>query len=174
MARTDPFDPIAILQALDERRVRYVVVGALGRVILGSDEITDGIDIVPSPREENLRRLGLALEDLDARRGDGKPLAFEADLDRDPIVALASEAGELKIVLEPAGTQGYDDLRRSATYEPLGRGVRPSVASLGDQARMLAALDRERDQEALRTVRRLIELERARLRTRSRGLSIER
>ena len=39
---------------------------------------------------------------------------------------------------------------------------------------MLAALDRERDQEALRTVRRLIELERARLRSRSRGLSVER
>jgi hypothetical protein len=174
MARSDPFDPIAILQALDERRVRYVVVGGLGRVILGSDEITDGIDIVPSPREENLRRLGLALEDLHARRADGKPLALEADLGRDPTVDVRSEAGELRIILEPAGTQGYDDLRRSATHEPLGRGVRPSVASLGDQARMLAALDRERDQEALRTVRRLIELERARLRSRSRGLSLER
>jgi hypothetical protein len=174
MARTDPFDPIAMLQALDERRVRYVVIGALGRVILGSDELTDRLDIVPSPREENLRRLGLALEDLHAHRADGKPFALDADLGRDPIVDLGSEAGELKIVLEPAGTQGYDDLRRSATYEPLGRGVRPSVASLGDQARMLAALDRERDQEALRTVRRLIELERARLRSRSRGLSLER
>ena len=72
------------------------------------------------------------------------------------------------------GTQGYDDLRRSATHEPLGRGVRPAVASLGDHGRMLAALDRERDREALRTVRRLIELERARLRSRDRGLSLER
>jgi hypothetical protein len=172
MARSDPFDPIAILHALDERDVRYVVVGALGRVILGTDELTDGIDIVPSPRQENLRRLALALDDLDARRADGKPLSLETDLNREPVLELRSEAGELKVVPEPAGTQGYDDLRRSATREPLGRGVRPMVASLGDQARMLAALDRERDQEALRTVRRLIELERARLR--SRGLSIER
>ncbi|HEV3403948.1 MAG TPA: hypothetical protein VG073_06630 [Gaiellaceae bacterium] len=172
MARTDPFDPIAILQALDAHRVRYVVVGALGRVIHGSDELTDGIDIVPSPREENVRRLGLVLDELHAGRVDGKPLALGADLQRDPTLDLSSDAGELKIVLEPAGTQGYDDLRRSASYEPLGRGVRPAVASLGDHARMLAALDRERDQEALRTVRRLIELERARLR--SRGLSIER
>jgi len=37
---------------------------------------------------------------------------------------------------------------------------------------MLAALDRERDQEALRTVRRLIELERGR--SRGRSLYIER
>jgi hypothetical protein len=174
MARSDPFDPIAVLQALDERGVRYVVLGALGRVILGSDEITDGIDIVPSPREENLRRLAIALDDLQARRPDGKSVDLDADLSPEHALELRSEAGELKVVLEPAGTQGYDDLRRGATREPLGRGVRPMVASLGDQARMLSALDRERDQEALRIVRRLIELERARLRNRSRGLSLER
>jgi hypothetical protein len=174
MARTDPFDPIAILHALDDRSVRYVVVGALGRVILGSDEITDGIDLVPSPRDANLRQLGLALDDLDARRAVGKPLDLDTDLTREQTLDLRSEAGEVKIVLEPAGTQGYDDLRRGATHEPLGRGVRPAVASLGDQARMLAALDRGRDQQALQTVRRLIELERARRRTRGRGPSIER
>jgi hypothetical protein len=172
MARRDRFDPIAILRALDERRVRYVVVGALGRVIHGSDELTDGIDIVPAPNEENLRRLGLALDDLDTRRADRKPLALDTDLSRNPTLDLRTAAGELKIVLEPAGTQGYDDLRRGASHEPLGHGVRPAVASLGDHARMLAALDREHDQQALRTVRRLIELERAR--HRSRGLSLER
>ena len=74
------FDPIAVLQALDRQRVTYIVIGALGRVIHGSDELTDGIDIVPSTREENLRRLGLALDDLNARRADGKPLVLERDL----------------------------------------------------------------------------------------------
>ena len=66
----DVFDPIAILRALDQRRVTYIVIGALGRVIQGSDEVTDGSDIVPSTREENLRKLGLALADLNARRVD--------------------------------------------------------------------------------------------------------
>ena len=61
---------------------------------------------------------------------------------------------------EPAGTRGYDDLRRAATREPLGQGVRPSVASVGDHVRMLAALDREQDVEPLRRLRRLVELER--------------
>lgn len=150
----------------------YVVVGALGRVIHGSDELTNGIDIVPSTREDNLRRLGLALDDLNARRPDRKPPVLERDLGRAPVLELQSDAGELKIVPEPAGTRGYDDLRRDSSHEPLGRGVRPSVASLGDHARMLAALSRERDEEALRTVRRLIELERGR--RRSRGLYIER
>ena len=72
MAR-DPFDPYALLEALERQRVTYVVVGALGRVLHGSDELTDGLDVVPSMREENLRRLGVALDKLNARRPDGRP-----------------------------------------------------------------------------------------------------
>jgi len=164
------FDPIAVLQALDARRVTYIVIGGLGRVIHGSDELTDGIDVVPSTKEDNLRRLALALDDLNACAQDGKPPLLERDLGRQPLLELTTDAGELKIVPEPAGTRGYDDLRRAANREPLGHGVRPSVASLGDLARMLAAMDRQQDLEPLHTVRRLVELDRER----SRGRSIER
>jgi hypothetical protein len=166
MPKSEPFDPIAALQALDEQRVRYIVVGALGRVIHGSDELTDGLDIVPSMREENLRRLELTLDDLNARRRDRKPRALESDLAREPVLVLRTDAGELKIVPEPAGTGGYDDLRRGASREPLGHGVRPAVASIGDHARMLAALGRQQDLEQLPMIRRLIELERERTRGR--------
>ena len=86
------------------------------------------------------------------------------------MLELQTDAGELKIVPEPAGTRGYDDLRRGASREPLGQGVRPSVASIGDHARMLAALNRDQDIAPLRTVRRLIELEREV----SRGFGLER
>jgi hypothetical protein len=79
-----------------------------------------------------------------------------------PLLELQTDAGELKIIPEPAGTRSYDDLRRAANREPLGRGIRLSVASIGDQARMLASLNRERDLESLHTTRRLIELERER------------
>ena len=166
------FDPITVLQALDTEGVRYIVVGALGRVIHGSPELTDGIDIVPSMKDENLRRLGQALDELKARRADGKSLKLDRDLGRHPVLELSTIAGELKLVPEPAGTRGYDDLRRGASREPLGHGVRSSVASLPDHARMLAALDRQQDLEILQTTRRLIEFEHQR--TRSRGLSRER
>jgi hypothetical protein len=109
-------------------------------VIQGSPGLTDGTDIVPSLREANVQKLALALEDLNARRSDGKRLRLDADLARGALVELATDAGELKVVPEPAGTRGYDDLRRAATREPLGSGLRPSIASLGDHARMLAAL----------------------------------
>ena len=159
-ASGDAFDPIAVLRALDQRRVAYIVIGALGRVIEGSTEVTDGTDIVPSTRPENLRKLAFALEDLNARSRDGKELQLEENLASEPVLELVTDAGELKIVPEPAGTRGYDDLRRAANREPLGSGLRPSIASLGDHARMLAALGREDDAPKLRTVRRLIELER--------------
>jgi hypothetical protein len=160
MPPDESFDPIAVLRALDRRRVAYIVIGGLGRVIQGSPGLTDGTDIVPSMREENVQKLALTLEDLNARHSDGKRLRLDEDLAGGSLVELATDAGELKIVPEPAGTRGYDDLRRAASRQPLGSGLRPSVASLGDHARMLAALGRDKDAAELRTVRRLIELER--------------
>jgi hypothetical protein len=159
--REPDFDPIAILKALERRHVSYVLVGALARVIQGTDEVTDGVDIVPSTREKNLLWLEGALEDLNARRRDGKKLALQGALVDEPMLELETDCGELKIVPEPAGTRGYDDLRRATTGEHLGFGVRVRVASVGDLARMTAALGREEDERALRMLHRVAELERS-------------
>jgi hypothetical protein len=130
-------------------------------VIQGAEELTEDVDIVPSTRAENLRRLDQALRDLNARTADGKePALADALPDDQPVLELSTDRGELKIVPRPAGTRGYDDLRRAASREPLGRGVRPSVASVNDLARMLAALGRETDEPKLRALHRLAELER--------------
>ena len=161
------FDPYAVLRELERERVTYVVVGGLARVIQGSDELTRGIDLTPSPRPQNLERLQRALENLNARRRDRKPLDLgELDPKRDPVLALTSDAGEVKIVLEPAGTRGYDDLRHRATREPIGEGLRPPVAGAGDLVRMLEALGREHDRPTIATMQRVLELDR--------GLSWER
>lgn len=66
-------------------------------------------------RTGNLRRLALAVTDLDARHRDGSDLAFERDLASSPVLELLTSASELKIVPEPEGTGGgYDDLRRGS------------------------------------------------------------
>jgi hypothetical protein len=153
------FDPLGGLATLDRHRVAYIVVGAFARVVQGAEEVTRGVDVVPSTKPENLRRLDAALRDLGARRADGREISPD-DLRDEAVVELVSVRGELKIVPEPAGTRGYEDLRRAATREPLGRGVRPSVASIDDLARMLAARGREEDRDKLRALRRLAELER--------------
>jgi hypothetical protein len=155
------FDPYAILAALERQRVSYVLIGGLARVIQGTDELTHGLDLAPSLRGENLRRLGLALDELDAKRVDGKRIVLEETTIREqPLIELDSPSGELKVVPEPSGTRGgHDDLRRAASREPLGRGLRPLVASIGDLARMAGALGREHDLEPLRQLRLLAELE---------------
>jgi hypothetical protein len=151
------FDPIGILATLDRHRVSFVLVGALARVIQGAEELARGVDIVPSMRAENLRRLELALGELGARTATGEAPAL-GEQTSSPL-ELATARGELKVVPLPAGTRGYDDLRRAAAREPLGSGVRPSVASIGDLGRMLAARGRESDLQRLQPLRRLAELE---------------
>lgn len=156
-----PFDPVGLLGTLQRHQVTYIVVGGLGRVLQGADEITRGVDIVPSTKGENLERLDTALRDLGARRADGSAISLEeGSPPADEPIELVTDRGELKVILEPAGTRGYDDLRRAATRESIGRGVRPAVASIDDLARMLAARGREEDRPKLRDLRRLAELER--------------
>ncbi len=141
------FDPYAILKrARAANASSYVIVGAFARVLVGADEITRGIDLTPSSTRENLRRLDLALEEINAHRPDGsEPAVQTTDYTREPVIELETDHGEVKIVPFPEGTRGYDDLRRAAERQPIGQGLRPSVASPGDLARMLHGLGREED-----------------------------
>jgi hypothetical protein len=166
--RGSSFDPYELLSALQGHDVSFVVIGAFARVIHGTGEVTHELDFTPSMREDNLARLGHALADLESRRVDGKRLDL-ANVS-EAMIELETRAGGLKLVPEPAGTRGYDDLRRHASREPLGRGLRPQVASPGDLARMLGALDRPDETETLLRLRRLIELERRLTRDRGRGV----
>lgn len=169
MAEQAPaFDPYEQLAALSQHHVNFVVIGAFARVIHGTAELTEGMDITPSMREDNVARLKSGLDDLDAKRRDRKRLDLGA-LDQ-PVVVLRTRAGELTLVPEPAGTRGYDDLRRDAERLPIGRGLRPWVASSRDLARMLNALNRAEDLPNLMMMRRLVELEHGL----HRGRSIER
>jgi hypothetical protein len=160
VAEKPRFDPYELLGALERRRITYILIGGFARVIQGTEEITLGVDIVPSMREENLSRLAQALDDLGAERVDGKELDVSpASLGEEAVLALRTDHGELKVVPEPAGTRGYDDLRWHATGEHIGKGLRLRVASVDDLARMVAALGRERDMPKLLQLRRIAEFE---------------
>jgi hypothetical protein len=160
------FDPYATLEALEGRRVAYVLIGGFARVVQGTEELTRGLDLTPSLHGDNLKRLSLALDDLEAERLDGKPAALGAATIRaEPVIELRTRGGQVKIVPAPAGTRaGYDDLRRAASRQPLGRGLQPLVASISDLARMAAALAREQDMTPLRQLRILADLDRGRIR----------
>src|SRR5204862_203877 len=103
--------------------------------------------------------LPAALSALGARHADGREPSLAGSGKLEPVVELSTDHGELKVIPEPAGTGGYEDLRRAATREHIGHGLRPAVASLGDLTRMLSSLGREDDMPKLLDLRRLAELE---------------
>jgi hypothetical protein len=160
-AEGEAFDPRALLAALDRSYLSYVLIGGLARVVRGADELTSGVDICPSLRPENLARLERALGELEATRSDRRRLRLdEESLAQESVISLRTAKGALKIVPEPAGTRkGFDDLRRAATQEHIGHGLRPLVASVPDLARMSAALGRECDIDRSRELRRIMEVE---------------
>lgn len=163
--RRAKLNPYGLLEALEGHRVSYVLIGGFARIVQGTEEMTYGLDITPSLRAQNLERLEQALRDVGATRAGGRELSLDPKtLAAEPVHELETRLGELKLVPEPAGTRGYDDLRRAANREPLGRGVRPSVASIGDLARMLSSLGDEERIPQLMQLRRLVELERFRTR----------
>jgi len=60
-------------------------------------------------------------------------------------------------VLHACGTRGYDDLRREASRERVGRGLVVSVASLRDVIRSNEAAGRDKDLAQLPLMRRTLE-----------------
>jgi hypothetical protein len=162
VAEPRPFFPEAILRVLQSREVHYVLVGGLAASLHGSPHVTTDVDIAPSRDRSNLERLARALEEMDARvRAEGEPegLPFDrsaAMLARVSILNLTTRYGDLDVTFEPAGTRGYDDLRRHAVEITI-RGTRVPVASLADVIRSKEAAGREKDRLTLPALRRLLE-----------------
>jgi hypothetical protein len=90
--------------------------------------VTEDIDVTPATDRANLDLLAIALGELDARlrtatEAGALPLPTDAEvLTTRGLWTLTTSAGDLGICFTPSGTRGYDDLRREATRERLGRG----------------------------------------------------
>jgi hypothetical protein len=157
------FDPRALLDVLERGRVAFVVIGGLARVIQGTDEITTDLDFCPQLTTTNLTRLVRALDEIDAT---GIPASLR---DTEPhlaeIAQVDTRLGHVSIVPKPVGTRGFDDLRRGATREALGGGMRVAIAKAGDLTRTLDGLDRPGDAGRRDALRVIADLDR------SRGLS---
>lgn len=159
-------DPQRALATLHRHGVRFVVVGAVAAIAHGYPLPTEDLDVTPAREPENLERLAAALRELHARlRTPGEPVDFPVDAEMLATAeswTLVTDAGDLDLVFVPAGTRGYDDLRRDAVELDLG--VPVLVASLRDVIRSKEAANRPKDQAqlpALRaTLERIRELER--------------
>jgi hypothetical protein len=145
-----PFDPERLLEALSRHKVNFVLIGALAARLYGFPRLTADADITPAADKPNLERLAAALNELDAKvytESVPEGLAFDCSavtLARARMWNLVTQAGRLDIAFEPAGVEGYDDLKKDAErFEAFG--VRFLVASLDDIIRSKEAAGRPKD-----------------------------
>ena len=149
------FEPLKIVHAFNRLGVEYVVIGGYaGELHAAAVPPTRDIDFTPRVTQENLGRLSQALTDLGARiRTEGVPegLPFSHDaasLAGVGIWNLTCEFGEFDISFMPSGTDGYEDLVRTALRVEV-RGEQMPVASLADVIRSKEAAARPKDFTAL-------------------------
>jgi len=160
------FDPEAMLEALADGGVRFVLIGGMAAVLHGDVGVTVDVDVVPERTEENLERLAEALRRLAARiRTEGEPegLSFDCSIEffrglpPDAIVNMTTEAGDLAVTFCPSGTSGFADLKRDAIDVEAADRLHVLVASLEDVIRSKEAAGREKDRLALPRLRRLLD-----------------
>lgn len=142
------FDIEAMLQALDEHGVEFIVVGGIAGRLHGSPTVTQDLDVCYERSRENLDRLATALQHLDARlRGAPADVPFHLDgetLEAGGNFTFTTSAGPLDILAYPAGTDGYTSLTGNAEELDLD-GFTVRIAGLDDLIRMKVAAGRAKD-----------------------------
>ncbi len=151
-----------MLEVLDRHRVVHVVIGGFA-IELHEVAVppTRDVDITPSGTRENLRRLAVALKELDARfrvpggppEGVDVPGGITPEwLGSTVTLTLVTDGGPLDVSLIPDGTEGYEDLvAHHVELQFQERTVR--VASLEDVIRSKEAVGREKDIRVLPALR---------------------
>ena len=140
--------PSAILRALAERNVEFIVVGGIAVQAHGYIRATADLDLVPRPTLVNLSRLGETLVELEAapRRATATINVTDPQLlKRVPMVPLITRYGRLDLlnIEHLAGAPGtYDDLDARALAIVLDE-IEIRVAGLDDLVRMKRAAGRQ-------------------------------
>jgi hypothetical protein len=160
-----PLDLRELIATLARHGVDYLVIGGVATQVHGHRRTTMDLDLTPDPSPENLRRLGTALAELEARPRDAgaeKAEIAASDPERLAIAAvvppLLTRHGQIHILKEPKGARGFDEMRARALVVDLN-GNEVAIASLDDLIRMKRAAGRPAD---LDDIAALTEVERQR------------
>jgi hypothetical protein len=155
------FDPVRMIEALERHRVRHVLIGGIAARLAGAPIVTGDLDLTPAMDIANLDGLVAALAELEATFRIGavttnEPITADV-ISANEQVQASTPHGDLDIVARPAGTSGFDDLRRTARRVEVAPGVTVAVASLADVIRSKQAAGRPKDQGQLPILRQTLE-----------------
>lgn len=146
-----PLDLGELIAVLARHDVEYLVIGGVAAQVHGHRRTTMDLDLTPDPRMENLRRLGMALAELEASPRDTGAEKAEipvSDPERLAIAAvvppLLTRHGQVHILKEPKGGRGFDEMRERALVVDLD-GSQVAIVSLDDLIRMKRAAGRPAD-----------------------------
>lgn len=144
------FDLHALLAALDEHGVRFVVIGGVAVGAHGFLRSTEDLDLVPDPDPHNLKLLTTALEELDATMPtvEGRPFNPREDgavILRGGNVSADTRFGGLDIVQRLRTVPDYSILAGDAVDSDL-LGIPVKVCSLARLREMKQNLNRAQDQ----------------------------
>ena len=96
----------------------YVLIGATALAAHGPVRATEGVDVVPAPDPENLRRLGKVLVTLDARLAASPGRGFGPEertaLSTGANLTLETAHGGLDVVQRLPGVPSYGDVSGEA------------------------------------------------------------
>lgn len=142
------FDPIRVVETLNRHGVRYVLIGGMAAVALGSPVVTNDLDICYERTAENMERLAAALVELKAKlRGAPDDVLFLLDAKTIAMgdhFTFATEAGPLDCLGTPAGSEGFTALKANAASVDLDTAT-VLVASIHDLIDMKRAAGRPKD-----------------------------
>lgn len=152
-------DFAAVLRALSDAGVRFIIVGGAAATAHGAARLTQDLDLVYRRDEENLRRLARALEPQQPYlRGVQPGLPFvldEATLRSGLNFTLTSKWGDLDLLGEIAGGGGFDELVDD-TIEIELFGVRCRCLGLERLIDVKRAAGRPKDLEAIAELEELL------------------
>jgi uncharacterized nucleotidyltransferase DUF6036 len=148
-----PLDALALLRALREHDVEFVVIGGFSLAAHGVVRGTKDLDVVPEPSRPNLERLMAALRDLGAEpleladfRPEELPYPLSVEgLEAGGNWALATRHGRLDVMQYVEAVESYAQLRASAEDLQLSDQVSYSFAGLDDLVAMKRAAGRPQD-----------------------------
>ena len=143
----------ALLAALHEGEVRFVLIGGVAVGAHGYVRATEDVDVVPDPSPENVRRLGNALVNMGATLplAEGREFVPRDDntrLARGESITLDTGNGGLDIVQRTPGVPGFTELDRAAVEADL-LGIPVRVCSLEHLRRMKEARGDSQDRADL-------------------------
>ena len=145
-AEFDPRPPLRVLLAHD---VRFVIIGGIAGVLLGSPSLTFDLDVCYERDPRNLEAMAAALRELKATLCGAPPsLPYLLDvktLQLGDSFTFDTITGSLDCVGTPSGTTGYSDLIRNASEVVVDGDLHVMVASIDDLIRMKRAAGRTKD-----------------------------